>query len=191
MMDTIAQRLLESVGWGLKMRLYTGAGLSTMDLLSDMYMIYTYATTGQPGTALSLAIMVGLCLLGQLSLVWLQSRKGPTRVMLKEALIVLTGIAPGIHAMRVANGSEQGEGAAMSAELGLVFTRGQEMCFEAIPGSILQVHACLQAMKDGGSVSKVALGSIIMSALTTGFSAATISFELAPRPLTAPPPPPS
>ncbi|GMI19237.1 hypothetical protein TeGR_g13668, partial [Tetraparma gracilis] len=41
MMDTIAQRLLESVGWGLKMRLYTGAGLSTMDLISDVFMIYT------------------------------------------------------------------------------------------------------------------------------------------------------
>ncbi|GMI24816.1 hypothetical protein TeGR_g13144, partial [Tetraparma gracilis] len=44
MMDTVAQRHLESVGWGLKMRLYTGAGLSTMDLLTDLYMIYTAAT---------------------------------------------------------------------------------------------------------------------------------------------------
>jgi hypothetical protein len=30
---------------------------------------------------------------------------------------------------------------------------------------------------DSGNLSKVALGSIIMSALTTGFGAATISFE--------------
>ncbi|GMI56889.1 hypothetical protein TeGR_g4895, partial [Tetraparma gracilis] len=69
MMDTVAQRLLESVSWGLKMRLCTGAGLSTMDLLSDMYMIYTYATTGQQGTALSLAVMVGLCIGVQLLIV--------------------------------------------------------------------------------------------------------------------------
>ncbi|GMI39207.1 hypothetical protein TeGR_g10090 [Tetraparma gracilis] len=40
MMDTIAQRLLESVSWGLKMRLYTGASLSTLDMVSDLYMIY-------------------------------------------------------------------------------------------------------------------------------------------------------
>jgi hypothetical protein len=92
MMDTIAQRLLESVSWGLKMRLYTGAGLSTMDLISDVYMISYYATTGQPGTALSLAIMVGLCLLIQLLVVWFQNRKGPRRVMLKEMLIVLSGM---------------------------------------------------------------------------------------------------
>jgi hypothetical protein len=54
-------------------------------------MIYTYATTpGQEGTALSLAVMVGLCLLGQVWLVWLQTHKGPTRVMLREMLIALS-----------------------------------------------------------------------------------------------------
>jgi hypothetical protein len=93
MMDTIAQRLLESVSWGLKMRLYTGAGLSILDLLSDVYMIYTYATTGNPGTALSLAIMVGLCLLLQLFTVYTNTRRGPKLTMLKEMLIVLSGTA--------------------------------------------------------------------------------------------------
>ncbi|GMI23054.1 hypothetical protein TeGR_g999, partial [Tetraparma gracilis] len=93
MIDTIAQRLLESVSWGLKMRLYMGAGLSTLDLLSDVYMIYTYATTGQQGTALSLAIMVGVCLLMQLLAVYLNARRGPKLTMFKEMLIVLSGTA--------------------------------------------------------------------------------------------------
>jgi hypothetical protein len=93
MMDTIAQRLLESVSWGLKMRLYTGAGLSTMDLISDVYMIYYYATTNQKGTALSLAIMVGLCLLLQLLAVYMITRRGPKLTLLKEMLIVLSGTA--------------------------------------------------------------------------------------------------
>jgi hypothetical protein len=172
-MDTIAQRLLESVSWGLKMRLYTGAGLSTMDLFSDVYMIYTYATTGQQGSALSLAIMVGLCLLSQLFLVWLQTRQGPTRVMLKEMLIVLSGMKPGIDAKRVADGNEQTENAAITPDMELAMTRGFEMAMEAVPGSILQVKVLMQAEK----VSKAALASIIVSALTTGFSAATISFE--------------
>jgi hypothetical protein len=176
MMDTIAQRLLESVSWGLKMRLYMGAGLSTMDMLSDMYMIYQYATTGQQGTALSLAIMVGLCLLGQLLLVFLSKRKAPKRTLIKEILIVLSGIAPGIHAMRVANGAEQEEHAAVAPELELVITRGFEMACESVPGSIIQVRALLQTMR-GGGFSKAALGSIIVSALTTGFGAAVISFE--------------
>jgi hypothetical protein len=173
MMDTIAQRLLESVSWGLKMRLYTGAGLSTLDLITDMYMIYTYATTGERGTALSLAIMVGLCLLMQLILVLVQARKAPRRVMLREMLIVLSGIAPGIHAMRVANGNEQAEHAAINPDVELALTRGIEMAMESIPGSILQVKTLMQAE----TFSKAALASIIVSALTTGFSAAPISFE--------------
>jgi hypothetical protein len=178
MMDTIAQRLLESVGWGLKMRLFTGAGLSTMDLLTDVYMICMYATTeGQQGTALSLGIMVGLCMLVQLSLVWMQNHKGPRRVMLKEMLIVLTGIAPGIHAMHVANGAQQAEHATIGPELELTATRIMEMTFESCPGTVVQVYALIRLMRDGKATSKAALGSIIVSALTTGFSAATISYE--------------
>jgi hypothetical protein len=175
MMDTIAQRLLESVSWGLKMRLYTGAGLSTLDLLSDLNMIYSYASTpGQERAALSLAIMVGLCLLGQLLMVLGQTHKAPKRVMIREMLVVLTGIAPGIHAMRVANGGGRDEHAKLDHDMVLTCTRGLEMALESIPGSLLQVHALLKSDDRG---NKAALGSIVVSALTTGFSAATISFE--------------
>jgi hypothetical protein len=177
MMDTIAQRQLESVGWGLKMRLYTGAGLSTMDLISDLYMIYYYATTGERGAALSLGIMVGLCLSIQLFVAWFQCHKGPSRVMLKEMIIVLGGLKPGWDAMKVATGAEQGEHATLTSEVELTFTRGIEMAMEAAPGSVLQTYSLLQGMKGGGGYSRVALGSIIVSALTTGFCAATISFE--------------
>jgi hypothetical protein len=146
MMDTVAQRLLESVSWGLKMRLYTGAGLSTMDLISDLYMIYTYATTDQKGTALSLAIMVGLCLLGQLALVWVQAHKGPRRVVLKEMLIVLSGMKPGIDAKRVADGNEQAENAAINPDMELTCTRCFELVCESIPGTRVraqeQSNAC-------------------------------------------------
>jgi hypothetical protein len=136
MMDTVAQRLLESVGWGLKMRLFTGAGLSTLDLLTDLFMIYRFATTRQQGAALSLAIMVGLCLLTQLALVWVQSHKRPRRVMLQEMLIVLSGMKPGIDAKRVADGNEQAENAAISPDFELAFTRSIEMFCESIPGML-------------------------------------------------------
>jgi hypothetical protein len=117
------------------MRLYTGASLSTLDLLSDVYRIYMYAATGQQGAALSLAAMVGLCLLGQLALVWVQAHKGPRRVMLKEMLIVLSGMKPGIDAKRVADGNEQAEHAAINPETELVCTRCFELVCESIPGA--------------------------------------------------------
>jgi hypothetical protein len=173
-MDTVAQRLLESVSWGLKMRLYTGAGLSTLDLITDIYMIYTYATTGQQGTALSLAVMVGLCLLLQLLGVFMNTRKAPKKVMLRETLVVLSGIAPGIHAMRVANGAEMSKHAAYSPELELVITRCAEMAFESIPGCCLQLYTAMKILQEEGTWSKAALASIVASAFATGFSAATI-----------------
>ena len=136
MMDTIAQRLLESVSWGLKLRLYTGASISTLDLLTDVYMIFTYATTeGQQGTAWSLAGMVGLCLAFQLLIVWIQTRKGPRRVMLKEMLIVLSGTKPGIDAKRVADGNELTEHATINPDMELVCTRCFELVCESIPGA--------------------------------------------------------
>jgi hypothetical protein len=51
------------------------------------------------------------------------------------------------------------------------------MFCESTPGSILQTATFLRNMKDGRGFSKAALGSIVMSALTTGFGAATMSFE--------------
>jgi hypothetical protein len=80
-------------------------------------MIFRYATTGNQGTAQSLGIMVGLCLVLQLLIVFLNTRGGPKRVMFKELLIVLSGIAPGIHAMRVANGVEQSKHAVVAPEM--------------------------------------------------------------------------
>jgi hypothetical protein len=118
------------------MRLYTGASLSTIDLLSDVYMIYYYATTdGQHGTALGLAIMVGLCLLGQLSLVWVQTHKRSRRVMIREMIIVLSGMKPGIDAKRVADGNEHAEHAAFSPDVELTGTRCFELVCESIPGA--------------------------------------------------------
>jgi hypothetical protein len=98
--------------------------------------------------------------------------------MLKEMLIVLTGVAPGVHSMRVANGAEKNEVARISPTVQLTVTRCFEVAFESIPGAVLQLVAILKDMKKSdGRFSKAALASIIVSALTTGFSAAVISFE--------------
>ena len=121
--------------------------------------------------------MVGLCLLLQLILVWFQNHKGPKRVMLKEMLIVLTGMKPGWDAMHVANGAEQRAYASMAPDLELTFTRCVEMCFESVPGSVLTTFATLQGRRNGSGWNKLAIGSIVVSALTTGFGAATIGFE--------------
>jgi hypothetical protein len=140
-------------------------------------MIYKYATTGQQWTALSLAIMVGLCLLLQLFLVSVQTHKGPRRVMLKEMLIVLSGIAPGVHAMRVASGAGASEHQSLDPDVALAYTRGIEITCESVPGSVVQFGSLLRDYEARGTLNKAAVCSVIVSALTTGFAAATISFE--------------
>jgi hypothetical protein len=173
-MDTVAQRLLETVSWGTKARLYTGAGLSILDFGSDVYMIRAYATTGQMGTAQLLASMVGLCVLLQLLAVFMNTRKAPKRVRAREMLIVLSGIAPGIHAKRVADGAETRKHAIYGSEFELALARCAEMAFESIPGCCLQIYACIIMLEEQGTWSKRALGSILASALATGYGAATI-----------------
>ena len=86
-------------------------------------------------------------------------------------------LQPGWDASRVANGVEQNVHNAFGPEMELVCTRSFEMTFESVPGSVLQVSTLLRTMTVRGGFSKIALVSIIVSALTTGFSAATISFE--------------
>ncbi len=42
MMDAVALRLLGEVPWGLKFRVFVGAGLSILDLISDINVIVLY-----------------------------------------------------------------------------------------------------------------------------------------------------
>ena len=46
MMNTIAKRLISKSGFGLKMRLYSGAFFSIMDMVSDIVMIIQYFEEG-------------------------------------------------------------------------------------------------------------------------------------------------
>jgi hypothetical protein len=56
------------------------------------------------------------------------------RTMLFEMLTVVTFSKPGVDAYRVASGTEQLPGAAVSPLLEMICTKGGELFFEAIPG---------------------------------------------------------
>ena len=108
----------------------------------------------------------------QMIVVFIQNRKKPLR-MLGELLIVLTGLKPGFDAARVCSGKEMDEYQSVDAKTELVVAKCAEMVFESIPGCILQMFAILKS----GDRSHSALVSVAVSALTTGFNSATISFD--------------
>jgi hypothetical protein len=113
----------------------------------------------------------------QVIFVFVNKRQAPKRVMLREKLIVLSGSAPGVHAMRVAYGAQREDNAVVEPDLELTITRGFEISCESVPGSVVQFGALFRAMRDGDGFSTSALASVVVSALTTGFTAATLSFE--------------
>ena len=93
-----------------------------LDMITDIQVIVQYMSTpGQEEYGRMLICTISFCLLAQLNVVWLQTRKRTKTAMLEEVLIVMTALKPGADAYRVANGEEQDAGAAFTCahELGM------------------------------------------------------------------------
>jgi len=173
MLNVVAKRLLREVSWGLKMRVCSGAGLSILDMATDLFVIVTYMGAEETrGYGYSLMGMLALSMLLQFLMVFMQNKEKPL-VVAKEVLIVMSGMKPGVDSYRVCSGQEMEVHHAFDAQTELVITKGIEMVCESIPGCVLQMYVLIKA----GTVSKTAIGSVVVSALTTGFSSASISFE--------------
>ena len=77
-------------------------------MVTDALMIVEYLTTeGREGYGHALIAMVSLCMLFQLAVVWLQNSKGPRSGLIREVLLTLLALKPGVDAFRVANGENQ------------------------------------------------------------------------------------
>jgi len=173
MLNVVAKRLLGEVSWGLKMRVVMGAGLSILDMATDIFVIWGYV--GKDDTRhygwMLLGMVVG-SVVNQLLMVFSLNNKKPW-VMAKEMLIVVTLMKPAVDAFRVASGHEMDELHTVDAKSELTGTKMIEMVSESIPGSLLQLYVLLGVK----NVSRATVGSVIVSAMTTGFSSASISFE--------------
>ena len=173
MLNVVAKRLLGEVSWGLKGRVIWGAGLSILDIATDIFVILGYVGKEETkGYGWSLLWMVVGSMVLQLAMVFIQNRKKPL-VMAKDMLIVLIGLKPGYEAYKVCSGHEMEEHHAFDVKTELMATRGIEMVCESIPGTLLQLYVLLKV----GNVSRATVGSVLVSAMTTGFSSALISLE--------------
>jgi hypothetical protein len=83
----------------------------------------------------------------------------------------------------VATGQDQSEYQMFSPRNELLMSKAAELVFEAIPGCVVQVQAYLIAMDSEEGASWQALVSLVISALCTGFTASTITFDSVSRPL--------
>jgi hypothetical protein len=137
--NEIAKHIISSADFGLKMRLFGGAGLSLFDITSDVYMIVVFLGSEETrGVAHVNIACVALSLLVQLAIVWQASRKRSWRRIAREMLYVVSFIKPGIDAARVAGGGENDDGlASIDALTELSYSKATEMTFESIPAGTL------------------------------------------------------
>ena len=130
MMNTIAKRLLSESGWGLKMRLYSGAFMSVMDMVSDIAMIIQYFEEGNVvyAKAVLSSIVAHLCF--QLLFVIGANHKKSALSIFYEIAVVVLCIKPAIDAARVAGGKEQQPDEVADPLTELTFSKGMEIFFE-------------------------------------------------------------
>ena len=76
-------------------------------------------------------------------------------------------------AWSVCSGKKMEEHNVVDAKMELMMTKCSEMFCESIPGCLLQLFVILKV----GDTSGRAVTSVIVSALTTGYSSGTISYE--------------
>jgi hypothetical protein len=161
-----------------------GASLSSFDQVSDVNTVVLFLKTpGLEGYGYTLLVFLILSMLVQLLLVWVQTTKGPKATMVKDMLYVVSAVKPGIDAWRVATGQDRNEFQAFTPREELLNSKAGELVFEAIPGCVVQVQAYLVAMGTEEGANRQALASLVISALSTGFTAGSITIDMVSSPL--------
>jgi len=158
---------------GLAKRVTLGALLSIMDMITDVGVINTYQASGNTSEANSLIAMILSSLAAQLLLAYVQNHKKSKWVILRESAFVVTFLKPGVDAFRVATGHEDKD-TTFNPLVEMALGKGCELAFESIPGGLLQAYIFINSPEK----TTFLLISLLISALTTGFSSALISYDM-------------
>ena len=169
----IAQYNLNTSNFGLKMRVTAGALLSTIDLITDIYMtVKFFNTEGQEGYGKTNAILISLTMFIQLICAYAQNSK-MLSLFLQDTVCILIGVKPALDAYRVGSGAEQATHQPFSPLSEMTYCKAIETVFEAIPSSILQIYALILAAERNLD----AVVSILVSAATIAFTSSMISYD--------------
>ena len=109
-MLVMTNNLLRDSNYGMVLRVATGAALSSIDGVTDIYVINTYYNTdGLHGQANAMLAMLSTNIIIQLLFVLVQYKKKNWKVKVREALICLFFLRPAIDAYRVSTNHEDEE----------------------------------------------------------------------------------
>ena len=85
-------------------------------------------------------------------------------------MVVVTGLKSAVDAYRVCSGKKMEEHNVFDAKTELAFTKCAEMVCESIQGCLLQLYVMLKVKDTSGR----AVMSVVVSALTAGYSSGTL-----------------
>jgi hypothetical protein len=173
MLETIAQRRMAAAPFGLKLRLTIGAVLSMGDMASDIFNLVTMFGARQSVGAYALLAMILTTLALQILLVVIQNAHRGAVAVFKEVLLVLSLCKAGVDALRVARGEGHVAGAPIDPLTEMMMCKLLELVFESIPGGLLQAIFVLS-----NGVTTAALLSILLSCLSTAFTATMLAYDL-------------
>ncbi|GMH47422.1 hypothetical protein TrVE_jg4853 [Triparma verrucosa] len=169
----IAQYNLNTSNFGLRLRVFDGALLSTIDLITDIYMtVRFFNTEGQEGYGMTNAWLIGLTMFFQIIVAYVQNGKKPSSFF-HDLFCILTGFKPALDAYRVGSGAEKQDHHHVSPLEEMSYCKITELVFEAVPAAIVQIYALLIAKEQ----KLDALISIMVSAATIGFTSAMLSYD--------------
>jgi hypothetical protein len=182
MLEVVVKELFVTTNFGSKKWVVFGAVLSMSDLLTDVYVTYKFWSDESDekygyfkASLASFVVSIGL----QMIAVWAQNRKLGMKRVLREWIPIFLGYKPAVDAYRVATGAKQEVGVAVDPMFELTWMKTIEMFAEAIPGVIIQLMAIASSDKDVGTSAWL---SVAVSAITTGFASATISYDVDTEP---------
>jgi len=168
----IAQYNLNTSNLGLRLRVFGGALLSTVDLVTDVYMtVQFFNTPGEEGYGKTNAVLIGLTLFIQLIVAY--SQNSTSKHFFQDAFFILTGFKPALDAYRVGSGAEQEDHQTFAPLMEMTLCKAIETVFEAVPSSAVQIYALLSAKEK----SIDALISIFVSAATIAFTSSMITYD--------------
>ena len=179
--QALGQGVVKTAPWGMMWRVTVGAALSTIDLVTDIYITYMFwKERGEKGIFFRCSMMMLIVsVMLMVSITILQHHKRGLKRVSIEVFPVILGLKPAVDAFRVASCAKIEEGQIFEPLVEMAYIKGVEMFAEAIPGVIIQLAAILSTDgSDGSRVSKAAILSLASSALTTGFISATLSYDM-------------
>jgi len=116
--------------------------LTTIDTVTDIYMIHLYKVNGLHGNANTMIAMIATNVVIQLLTIPAQYKKKGWRTLLKEGLITVLFLRPFVDAWRVNRKHDDVENT-LDCKTQTVVNKGIELATESIPGCVLQCYVLL------------------------------------------------